>query len=497
MKDQYILALDQGTTSSRAIIFDHGAEIVGKAQQDFPQIFPASGWVEHDPEAIWDSQLQTMKMALRQAELEPLQVAALGITNQRETTVVWDRKTGEPVYNAIVWQDRRTAPFCDKLRDLGKQELIRERTGLVLDAYFSATKIRWILENVPGARERAEAGELCFGTIDSWLVWKLTGGEVFVTDTSNASRTLLFNIHTLGWDEELLGIFEIPASMLPQVVESSQVYGTTQLDILGKEIPVAGIAGDQQSALFGQLCTKKGMLKNTYGTGCFMLMNTGEDAVNSNNNLLTTVGWTIHGKTTYALEGSVFVGGAAVQWLRDGLGLIDEASEIEGLAGQVPDNGGVYFVPALTGLAAPYWDPYARGSIFGLTRGVKAAHIARATLEGIAFRVMDIARAMQEDAAIESTELRVDGGAAANDLLLQIQADLFQFDVIRPRMLETTALGAAYLAGLAVGYWSGLEELQMQWQADKHFRPEADGRHVDQMITGWKKAVERSLGWQG
>jgi glycerol kinase len=469
---------------------------VGKAQQDFQQIFPASGWVEHDPEAIWDSQLHTMKMALREAELEPSQVAAIGITNQRETTVVWDRKTGKPVYNAIVWQDRRTAPFCDKLRDGGKQELIRERTGLVLDAYFSATKIRWILENVPGARNRAEAGELCFGTIDTWLVWKLTGGEVFITDTSNASRTLLFNIHTLEWDEELLGIFEIPAAMLPLVVESSQLYGTTQPDIIGAEIPVAGIAGDQQSALFGQLCIKKGMLKNTYGTGCFMLMNTGEEAVNSNNNLLTTVGWTIKGKTTYALEGSVFVGGAAVQWLRDGLGLIDEASEIESLAGQVPDNGGVYFVPALTGLAAPYWDPYARGSIFGLTRGVKAAHIARATLEGIAFRVMDIALAMQEDAGIESTELRVDGGAAANDLLLQIQADLFQFDVIRPRMLETTALGAAYMAGIAVGYWSGLEELRMQWQADKQFRPEADGRHVDQMVKGWKKAVERSLGWE-
>jgi glycerol kinase len=495
MKEQLILALDQGTTSSRAILYDRAGNVVDAVQRDFPQHFPKPGWVEHDPKDIWSSQVSVAAEVLAKRGLAGADIAAIGITNQRETTVVWDRATGEPVYNAIVWQDRRTAGFCDELKTAGHAELIRDKTGLVLDAYFSGTKVKWILDNVPGARERAERGELCFGTVDCWLVWKLTRGKLHVTDTSNASRTLLFNIHTLKWDDELLAIFDVPKAMLPEVRASSEVYGHTDPERFGAAIPIAGIAGDQQAALFGQLCTTPGMVKNTYGTGCFLLMNTGDKPVASKHQLLTTVGWTIGGRTSYALEGSVFVGGAAVQWLRDGLKLIDASSNINALAASVPDSDGVVFVPALTGLGAPYWDPHARGAILGITRGTKDAHLARATLEGIAFQVHDIVRAMEADAATPCTELRVDGGASASDLLMQIQADLLRSRIVRPVSIETTALGAAYLAGLAVGYWPSINALQQQWTADRDFGPIADASITEQGIRRWHRAVDGVRKW--
>lgn len=495
MTKKYVLALDQGTTSSRAILFNKKGENLAITQKDFTQIFPKPGWVEHDPKEIWESQLYTALNIHNKANISMDEIAALGITNQRETTIVWNKLTGEPIYNAIVWQDRRTSQYCDNLKSLGHIDTIKQKTGLILDAYFSGTKLKWILDNVEGARKDAEEGLLCFGTIDTWLVWKLTKGKQFVTDVSNASRTLLFNIHTLKWDDDLLELFDIPKNILPQVRESSEVYGTTSSDVLQSSIPISGIAGDQQAALFGQLCTEKGMVKNTYGTGCFLLMNTGNKPVFSENNLLTTIGWKINGKVTYALEGSVFVGGAAVQWLRDGLKLIDDAKEIEKLASSVDDNGGVYFVPALTGLGAPYWDPYARGSILGLTRGSTKGHIARATLEGIAFQVYDIVKAMEADAKAKGTELRVDGGASANNLLMQFQADIFNFNVVRPKLLETTALGAAYLAGLAVGFWSNLEDLKDQWEIDQVFKPIMESSSSRKIVDGWHKAVSRSKNW--
>ena len=495
MSKHFILALDQGTTSSRAILFDHSGKNIATTQQDFKQIFPKPGWVEHDPNDIWDSQIQSALKITNEIDIEFKDIVGIGITNQRETTIVWDRETGKPIYNAIVWQDRRTAKYCDSLKQKGYLDNIKKKTGLIIDAYFSATKLKWILDNVDGAREKAKSGNLCFGTVDTWLIWKLTKGKVFVTDVSNASRTMLFNIKTLSWDDKLLELFDIPKSILPEVKESSEVYGFTDESIFEVKIPIAGIAGDQQAALFGQLCTEKGMVKNTYGTGCFLLMNTGEKPVYSNNNLLTTIAWTINGKTSYALEGSVFVGGAVVQWIRDGLNLIDDAAEIEELAKKVEDNGGVYFVPALTGLGAPYWDSYARGTIVGLTRGSNKSHLARAAIEGIAFQVYDIVKAMEADANAKGTELRVDGGATANNLLLQFQADIFQFPVIRPNFLETTALGAAYLAGLAVGYWNSIEDLKNQWSIDKVFEPNIEDSEVLSLIMQWHKAVSRSKNW--
>ncbi|MGZ0170423.1 MAG: glycerol kinase GlpK [Planctomycetales bacterium] len=491
----YILALDQGTTSSRAIVFDHDGNIHGTAQQEFEQIFPQSGWVEHDAQEIWQSQSRVMAEVLVQNDLTASDIAAIGITNQRETTVVWDRETGQPICNAIVWQDRRTAGTCDKLKSAGHAELFRKKTGLVLDAYFSGTKIQWILDNVDGARERAEAGQLAFGTVDSWLIWNLTEGHVHVTDASNASRTLLFNIHTGEWDDELLSLLDVPRSMLPDVRDSSEVYGQTAASLTPAGVPIAGIAGDQQAALFGQMCVRDGMVKNTFGTGCFMLMNTGSQAVESKNNLLTTVAWRINGQLEYALEGSVFCAGATVQWLRDGLGIIDSSADIEALAATVPDNGDVFLVPAFAGLGAPHWDQYARGTIIGLTRGTTKAHIARAALEGIAFQVSEVLDAMQADSGIQLTELRVDGGACANNLLMQFQADLLGASVLRPQIQETTALGAAYLAGLAVGYWKDQAELADQWQVEQVFpssMPEAD---VDELKRRWKKALERSKSW--
>ncbi|MRX63123.1 glycerol kinase GlpK [Maribacter luteus] len=495
MKNKLILALDQGTTSSRAILFNHDGQIVRVSQKPFEQIFPKPGWVEHDPNAIWSSQIAVAAEVVAQHGINGESIAAIGITNQRETVVVWDRETSEPIHNAIVWQDRRTAKYCDQLKDDGYVDMIKEKTGLVIDAYFSATKLKWILDNVEGAREKAEAGKLCFGTVDSWLIWKLSRGKLFVTDVSNASRTMLFNIHTMAWDDELLKLFNIPKAMLPEVKESSEVYGTTATTLFSTKIPIAGIAGDQQAALFGQMCTKPGMVKNTYGTGCFLLMNTGDKAVYSKNNLLTTVAWKINGKTTYALEGSVFVGGAAIQWLRDGAKMVKTAPGINHLAETVEDNGGVYFVPALTGLGAPYWDQYARGAIVGLTRGTTDAHIARATLEGIAFQVYDIVKAMEADAGEKSIELRVDGGATASNLLMQIQADLFGFKIIRPKTLETTVMGAAYLAGLAVGYWDSIDDIQSQWSIDKEFYPEAPKEKVDNMLHYWHKAVKCAQNW--
>ena len=495
MSTKLIMSLDQGTTSSRAVLFNHNGEPVEMAQQDFEQIFPQPGWVEHNPMEIWESQISSAKKVLKIADANNSEVIAIGITNQRETTLVWDKNTGEPIYNAIVWQDRRTAKFCDELKANGKTELIKEKTGLVLDAYFSATKLKWILDNVEGAREKANKNELCFGTVDTWLVWKLTNGKKHITDVSNASRTMLCNIHKLDWDEELLDLFDIPKNILPEIKESSHIYGETSEGIFDKKIPISGIAGDQQSALFGQLCTKKGMVKNTYGTGCFLLMNTGEEPIYSKNNLLTTVAWKINGKVNYALEGSVFVGGAAVQWLRDGLKIIDTASDIEKLAASVPDNGGVYFVPALTGLGAPYWDAYARGVIIGITRGTTQAHIARATLEGIAYQVYDIVSAMEADANAKGTELRVDGGATGNDLLLQFQTDIFGFPVVRPNVQEITALGAAYLAGLAIGFWDNIEELQTQWSINKTFKPEMETEKAKELLKQWHKAVSRSTNW--
>ena len=495
MHNKLILALDQGTTSSRAIVFNHDGEIVNVSQKPFEQIFPKPGWVEHDPNEIWSSQISVALEVIAKTGISAKEIAAIGITNQRETTIVWDRETGVPIYNAIVWQDRRTAKYCDKLKAQGYAEMIQKKTGLVLDAYFSGTKIKWILDNVAGAREKAEQGKLCFGTVDTWLIWKLTSGAMFKTDVSNSSRTLLLNIHTLEWDNELLELFNIPRAMLPEVKESSEIYGETCTRLFVEKIPIAGVAGDQQAALFGQLCTEPGMVKNTYGTGCFMLMNTGTKPVYSTHNLLTTVAWKINGKTTYALEGSVFVGGAAVQWLRDGAKMIDSAEEIEILAASVPDNGGIYFVPALTGLGAPYWDQYARGAIVGITRGTTNAHIARATLEGIAYQVYDLVKAMEADFGKKGKELRVDGGAVANNLLMQFQSDLFDFKVIRPKTLETTALGAAYLAGLAVGYWKSVDDLQEQWSIDRIFSPEMSKTEVEKLVKNWDRAVGRAVNW--
>ena len=491
--DKYILALDQGTTSSRAIVFDHSGNAVSVAQKEFTQYFPKPGWVEHDPMEIWSSQIGVAQEAISALRLSKDEIAAIGITNQRETTIVWDAATGEPVHNAIVWQDRRTAEYCDSLKDKGLTGMIREKTGLIIDAYFSGTKIRWILENVPGARERAEKGELRFGTVDSWLVWNLTGGKVHVTDVSNASRTMLFNINTLQWDQELLDLLNIPISMMPQVRSSSEVYGETSGDVFAEGVPVAGMAGDQQAALFGQMCTEPGSVKNTYGTGCFMLMNTGTEPIMSKNNLLTTIAWKIGDTVNYALEGSIFVGGSVVQWLRDGLGIIKSSSEVEELARTVPDNGGVYFVPALTGMGAPWWDQYAKGGIHGITRGTTAGHIARAALEGIAFQTMDIVGAMEKDAGVRLSELKVDGGASRDNLLMQFQADILGADVIRPQVTETTAKGACYLAGLAVGFWDSVAEIKSQWLAERVFHPDAPEEKVNALKEGWADAIRRTI----
>ena len=490
-----ILALDQGTTSSRAILFDHSGSIVGVAQEEFEQIFPKPGWVEHNPMDIWRSQLATARQVLKEANVPASSIKAIGITNQRETTVVWDRRTGKPVYNAIVWQDRRTASTCDALKSDGKAPLFQQKTGLVLDAYFSGTKIKWILDHVDGARNLANEGHLAFGTIDTWLIWNLTDGKTHATDTSNASRTLLLDIHSVGWDDELCEILSVPKSLLPEVVTSSGVVAHTDESILGASIPISGIAGDQQAALFGQGCIDSGMVKNTYGTGCFMLMNTGTKSVPSTNNLLTTIAWQIDGKTEYALEGSVFIGGAVVQWLRDGLEFVGASSEIEALAMEVESSDGVVLVPAFTGLGAPHWDPYARGTIFGLTRGSTKAHIARAALESIAFQVADVIRAMEKDASISLAELRVDGGASANDLLMQFQADVLQTHVIRPKILETTALGAAYLAGLGVGFWTSVSEVTQLWKKDAEFNPKAASDEMSKLLLNWQKALDRSAGW--
>jgi len=494
--EQYILALDQGTTSSRAIVFDHQGQIRSVAQKEFTQIFPQPGWVEHDPNEIWSTQAGVAAEATVKMGINGTNIRAIGITNQRETTIVWDRTTGEPVYNAIVWQDRRTAGFCDQLKNDGHAGLIRSKTGLVIDAYFSGSKIRWILDNVPGARAKADAGELAFGTVDSWLVWKFTRGRVHATDVTNASRTMLFNIRTLEWDKELLKIFNIPASMLPEVKQSSEIYGETATTIFASKIPIAGIAGDQHAALFGQMCIDNAMVKNTYGTGCFMLMNIGNEFIESKNNLLTTIAWKIDGQTQYAFEGSIFIGGAVVQWLRDGLGIIKTSSEVEKLALSVPDTGGVYFVPAFAGLGAPYWDAGARGTLVGLTRGSTSGHIARAALQSIAYQTMDVLKAMEADAGMPIRELRVDGGATANNLLMQFQANLLNCKVIRPNVVETTALGAAYLAGLAVGYWKDREEIKELWQSEKEFNPIVTPE-IEKGIKGWKRAVKAAQAWSG
>lgn len=490
---QYILALDQGTSSSRAIVFDEKGTTCAVAQKEFRQIFPKSGWVEHDPHEIWSSQASVIAEAITTLDINGLNIAGIGITNQRETTIVWDSETEEPIYNAIVWQDRRTSDYCDELKKQGVTDMIRQKTGLIIDAYFSATKIKWILDNVPGARKRAEKGKLLFGTVDTWLIWRLTRGEVHVTDVSNASRTMLYNINTLEWDQELLDLFGIPRSMMPEVKSSSEVYGHTKTTIFAHKVPISGIAGDQQAALFGQMCTEPGMVKNTYGTGCFLLMNSGEKPILSKNNLITTIAWKIGDKVNYALEGSIFVGGSVVQWLRDGLHVINSSSEVEALASQVPDTGGVYFVPALTGLGAPWWDQYARGTIIGISRGTTTAHIARAALEGIAYQTMDITAAMSRDAGIPLKELKVDGGASRNNLLMQFQADILGTRVIRPKVVETTAMGAAYLAGLAVGYWSSIDEIRKQWQIDRVFEPSWEEEKVLQAKEGWRDAVKRTL----
>lgn len=490
---RYILALDQGTSSSRAIVFDKDGQAKAVAQKEFTQIFPKPGWVEHNPMEIWSSQAAVIAEAITSIDINGLDIAGIGITNQRETTIVWDAETGEPVYNAIVWQDRRTSEYCDSLKEKGLTDTIRSKTGLIIDAYFSATKIRWILENVPNAREKAEQGKLRFGTVDTWLIWMLTRGEVHVTDVSNASRTMVYNIHNLCWDKELLELFGIPESMMPQVKSSSEVYGYTKTTLFAHEVPVAGIAGDQQAALFGQMCTEPGSVKNTYGTGCFLLMNTGEKPIMSRNNLLTTIAWKIGDKVNYALEGSIFVAGSVVQWLRDGLGIIRSSSEVEALAASVPDNGGVYYVPALTGLGAPYWDQYAKGCIYGLSRGTTAAHIARAALEGIAFQTMDIVNAMEKDAGVKLAELKVDGGASRNNLLMQFQADILNTSVIRPKVTETTALGAAYLAGLAVGFWESIDYIKSQWAVETAFEPKAEEAEVASLKEGWKDAISRTL----
>ena len=491
---KYVLALDQGTTSSRAILYEHSGAPVASAKKEFRQHFPQPGWVEHDANEIWASQHEVMLAAIAASGAPPEEIAAIGISNQRETTVVWDRATGKPIANAIVWQDRRTAGLCDELKADGKAGLIQRKTGLVLDAYFSGTKLKWLLNNVPGARERAEKGELCFGTIDTWLIWNLTGGKVHATDPSNASRTLLFNIHTNSWDDELLSLLNIPRAVLPEVRPSSGSFGESLID--GVAVPIAGNAGDQQAALFGQGCHSPGMAKNTYGTGCFLLLNTGSAAVASTNKLLTTTAWQLEaGQPQYALEGSVFIGGAVVQWLRDGLRAIKTAADVEALAAEVPDSGGVYLVPAFAGLGAPHWDPYARGAMFGLTRGSGITHIARAALESIAFQSAEVLAAMEKDAGLKLTELRVDGGATANNLLMQIQADLLGVPVVRPKVLETTALGAAYLAGLAVGFWQDAGDIQRNWQVDRIFEPTLPRDRAAAMMAGWSKAVERSKQW--
>ncbi len=485
----YILALDQGTTSSRAIVFDKSGKIISIAQKEFTQYFPQAGWVEHDPNEIWSTQIGVAAEAITKAGINVQQIAGIGITNQRETTVVWDRNTGQPIYNAIVWQDRRTAAFCDQLKSEGRSDLIQQKTGLIIDAYFSASKIKWILDNVDGARTQAEHGKLCFGTIDTWLLWKLTNGKIHATDVTNASRTMLCNIHTLQWDGELQDIFDIPGNMLPQIRSSSEVYGHTDQIFTSANIPIAGIAGDQQAALFGQMCIEPGMVKNTYGTGCFMLLNTGTKAVISHHKLLTTVAWKIGDITHYALEGSVFIAGAVVQWLRDGLQLIRNSSEIESLATQVENSDGVYVVPAFAGLGAPYWNQHARGTITGITRGTTSAHIARASLESIAFQTLDVLKAMEADAGINIKELRVDGGATVNNFLMQFQSDMLQCSVVRPAVTETTALGAAYLAGLATGFWKDIDEIKEQWRADRSFKPEITSEKRMDLYEGWSKAI--------
>ncbi|HEX6181088.1 MAG TPA: glycerol kinase GlpK [Chitinophagaceae bacterium] len=494
--NQYVLAFDQGTTSSRAIVFDKNGSVVAVAQKEFKQIYPQPGWVEHDPNEIWYTQVGVAAEVVVKAGLSVKDIITIGITNQRETTIVWDRETHEPIYNAIVWQDRRTAAFCDELRNNGSAKDIQQRTGLIADAYFSATKVKWILDNVPGARQKAANGKLCFGTVDSWLLWKLTNGQVHVTDVSNASRTMLFNIHTLEWDEELLKLFDVPSSMLPQVKSNSEVYGYTENVLTGNMVPVSGMAGDQQAALFGQMCVKAGMVKNTYGTGCFMLMNTGNKPVLSNNNLLTTIGWKIKHEVQYALEGSVFIAGAVVQWLRDGLEVIRASSDVEQLAARVEDNGDVYMVPAFAGLGAPYWDQHARGTIVGITRGTTSAHIARAALESIAYQTMDVLKAMEADAGFPISELRVDGGATVNNMLMQFQSDILDTLVIRPKITETTALGAAYMAGLAIGYWNGLHEIEEYWQADTIFKPNMDDERRKSLTTKWSKAINAAQAWK-
>ena len=495
MSSHYVLALDQGTTSSRSIIFDKQGNIISVAQKEFKQIFPQPGWVEHDADEIWSTQYGTMAEAVAKAGITMKQVAGIGITNQRETTVVWDRGTGKPIYHAIVWQDRRTASYCDELKAAGHANTIQQKTGLVIDAYFSATKLKWILDNVNGARAKAEKGELAFGTIDSWLVWKLSGGKIHVTDVSNASRTMLLNIHSCQWDDDLLKLFNIPGLVLPEVIASSKIYGTTSSAVPEIKIPIAGIAGDQQAALFGQLCTKPGMVKNTYGTGCFMLMNTGTKAITSKNNLLTTIAWQIDNKTEYALEGSVFIAGAVVQWLRDGLKIIRNSAEVEELASTVKDSEGVYIVPAFAGLGTPHWNQHARGSIFGLTRGSSNAHIARASIDSIAYQTYDVLKAMEADAGISIAELRVDGGATINNTLMQFQCDILNTKVIRPKVTETTALGAAYLAGLAVGYWKNIDEIQKQWQVDKEFSPSMNEVKRSELVNGWQRAVKAAIAW--
>jgi glycerol kinase len=491
---EFILALDQGTTSSRAIIFDRKGLPVANAQKEFRQLYPTPGWVEHDPEEIWSTQAGVALEAITKAGLESSNIAAIGITNQRETTIVWNRKTGKPVYNAIVWQDRRTADFCDMLKSEGHSKKVQEKTGLIIDAYFSATKIKWILDNVKDARKLAEEGQLAFGTIDTWLVWNLTKGQIHITDVSNASRTMLFNIHTLKWDEELLRLFNIPSSVLPDVRSSSEIYGNT-VGHFASSIPVAGIAGDQQSALFGQMCIEPGMVKNTYGTGCFMVMNIGNKPINSTSRLLTTIAWKIGNETQYALEGSIFIAGAVVQWLRDGLGIIKKSDDVEKLAAKVNDSDGVYFVPAFAGLGAPHWNQHARGTLVGITRGSTSAHIARAALDSIAYQTLEVLLAMQKDSGIDILELRVDGGATVNNQLMQFQSDLLQTKVVRPRITETTALGAAYLAGLAVNYWSDINEIRQQWQVERIFTPQIEKSQTLSLIKGWHRAVNAAKAW--
>jgi glycerol kinase len=496
MPSKYILALDQGTTSSRAILFDHSGNIVNIAQKEFKQYYPQPGWVEHDAEEIWSSQYGVLAEVLEKKNITTRQIAAIGITNQRETTVVWERTTGKPVHHAIVWQDRRTAEFCDDLKKRGLSEMIRQKTGLVIDAYFSATKLRWILDNVPGAKAKAAKGELAFGTIDTWLAWKLSDGKLHITDPSNASRTMLMNIHTCEWDDDLLKLFEIPANLLPIIKPSSEIYGNCGSLVLPTSgVPISGIAGDQQAALFGQLCTQPGLVKNTYGTGCFMLMNTGVKAVDSKSKLLTTVAWKINNQVEYALEGSIFIAGAVVQWLRDELHLIGQSKEVEALAARVDQTDGVYFVPAFAGLGAPHWNQYARGSIFGMTRGITNAHLARAALESIAYQTYDVLKAMEADSGIHIKELRVDGGATANNILMQFQSDILQVPVVRPKIYETTALGAAYLAGLAVGFWKTLDDIGQQWQVDKRFTPAMKIENTIELLKGWQRAVNASISW--